>query len=86
MIDLELYRIFVIVAKEQNITNATKILNISQPAVTKHIKNLENLLDMKFFKRANKGLFLTDLGKDLYKELEEPIKTIIAINNKYSKI
>ena len=43
MVNLELYRIFTIVAKEENITKASEILHISQPAVTKHIKNLEIL-------------------------------------------
>ena len=41
MINLELYRIFKIVADEENLTKASEILHISQPAVTKHIKNLE---------------------------------------------
>lgn len=86
MINLELYRIFIIVAKEKNITNASKILNISQPAVTKHIKNLESLLDTKLFERTNKGLILTDFGKDLYEELKEPMKAITSIDNKYNKI
>lgn len=45
MVDLELYKIFVIVAKEQNLTRASEKLNISQPAVTKHIKNLEQQLN-----------------------------------------
>ena len=40
MIDLELYRIFKIVAEEENLTKASNILHISQPAVTKHIKNI----------------------------------------------
>lgn len=55
MVDLELYKIFVIVAKEQNLTRASEKLNISQPAVTKHIKNLEQQLNTKLFER-NKGL------------------------------
>lgn len=84
--NLELYRIFIIVAKEQNITNASKILNISQPAVTKHIRNLENQLNTKLFERTNKGLILTDLGKDLYKELEDPMRMIINTDNKYSNM
>ena len=42
MINLELYRIFTIVSNEENLTRASNILHISQPAVTKHIKNLEN--------------------------------------------
>ncbi len=32
MVDLELYRIFTIVANEKNITKASEKLNISQPA------------------------------------------------------
>ena len=46
MIDFELYRIFVAVATEGNITKASDKFNISQPAITKHIKNLENQLSM----------------------------------------
>lgn len=86
MINLELYKIFVVVAKEQNITKASEILNISQPAVTKHIKNLENQLNMKLFMRTNKGLVLTDEGQTIYNELEAPINTIISIDSKYSKL
>ena len=41
MINLELYRIFVIVAEKGNLTKASDILHISQPAVKKQIKNLE---------------------------------------------
>ena len=36
MIDLELYKIFKIVANEENITKASQRLNISQPAVTRY--------------------------------------------------
>ena len=47
MTNLELYKIFVIVAKEENLTKASEKLYISQPAVTKHIKNLEEALNTK---------------------------------------
>ena len=40
MINLELYKIFVIVGNELNITKASEKLNISQPAITKHINNI----------------------------------------------
>lgn len=52
MINLELYRIFKIVADAENLTKASNILYISQPAVTKHIKNLENELNVKLFRRS----------------------------------
>lgn len=41
MPSLELYRIFKIVAEEGNLTRTSELLFISQPAVTKHIHNLE---------------------------------------------
>ena len=41
MVDIELYRIFKIVAEEENITKASEKLSISQPAVTKHIKRMK---------------------------------------------
>lgn len=63
MINLELYKIFVVVASKLNITKASQKLNISQPAVTKHIKNLENILQVTLFKRNNKGLILTEMRR-----------------------
>jgi DNA-binding transcriptional LysR family regulator len=85
MINLELYRIFKIVADELNITKASEKLNISQPAVTKHIRNLENILGITLFKRNNKGLILTEVGLELYENLKNPIDEIIKIDNIFSK-
>ena len=56
MIDFELYRIFAVVAEEENVTKAGERLNISQPAITKQIKNLENQLSVKLFERKSKGV------------------------------
>ena len=57
MVNLELYRIFKVVAEEENLTKASEILHISQPAVTKHIKNLENELHVQLFKRNSQEMF-----------------------------
>lgn len=76
MINLELYKIFVFVAKEENITKASEKLSISQPAVTKHIKNLEEQLGVTLFKRNKYGMELTDKGRELYKEVSESILKI----------
>mgnify|MGYP003172046104 FL=1 len=84
MINLELYKIFVEVANELNVTKASEHLNISQPSVTKHIKNLENELNLTLFKRSNKGLRLTDIGLELYESLKNPINEIIRIDSKFT--
>lgn len=73
MVNLELYRIFKIVAEEENLTKASGILHISQPAVTKHIKNLENQLNTKLFKRSKYGMILNENGKKLYLQIKDAI-------------
>lgn len=85
MVNLELYKIFVVVATELNITKASEKLNISQPAVTKHIKNLENIIGITLFKRSNKGLMLTEAGLELYESLKKPINEIIKVDNNLGK-
>lgn len=53
-------RVFHAVATHLNFSRAAEILFISQPAVTKNIKELETELDVKLFDRVSKrGLTLT---------------------------
>lgn len=83
MVNLELYKIFVTVAKEENITKASEKLNLTQPAVTKHMKNLENLLETKLFIRSNHGIILTKQGMELYKDIKDSVDVLINEENKY---
>lgn len=76
MINLELYRIFKIVADEENLTKASEMLHISQPAVTKHIKNLENELKVELFKRSKYGMILNKNGKKLYLQIKDSIEIL----------
>ena len=55
MPNLELYKIFIEVAKQKNITKASQKLCITQPAVTRHIQNLEKELNIVLFNRT-KGM------------------------------
>ena len=83
MINLELYRIFVIVANEGNITRASSILCVSQPAITKQIKSLESKLNIKLFERNNSGMKLTVEGNELYFKIKDAIKLISDIENEF---
>ncbi|SFL72249.1 DNA-binding transcriptional regulator, LysR family [Gracilibacillus orientalis] len=59
-------RIFKKVAEKMNITEASNELFISQPAVSKAVKNLEESLNIKLFIRDKKnGLMLTEVGKEI---------------------
>ena len=76
MVDFELYRIFKAVADEEKLTRASEILNISQPAVTKHIHNLENELNVQLFIRSKYGMILNENGKKLYEKIKVPIEIL----------
>ena len=45
--NLEYYKVFFYVASELSLTKAAELLNISQPAVSQSIKNLESQLNVK---------------------------------------
>lgn len=70
IIDLNLYKVFFIVAKCKNISHASEILYVSQPAVSKSIKTLENYLNIKLFTRSSKGVALTPEGEILFNHIK----------------
>lgn len=62
MNNLEYYKVFYHVAKAGSLTVAARELNISQPAVSQSVKQLETALGTKLFTRASKGVQMTDEG------------------------
>ena len=75
-VDLELYRIFYVVAKNNHMTRASEELFISQPAISQAIKKLESQLGGTLFLRSNKGMELTEEGKMLYSYIKDAIELI----------
>lgn len=64
--------VFYTVAKRLNFTKAAAELYITQPAVTKHIRELENHFKTSLFERSgNKKIVLTPAGKTLLKYAEQ---------------
>ncbi|MDY2700557.1 MAG: LysR family transcriptional regulator [Lachnospiraceae bacterium] len=61
---------FLCVCKHMNYTKAAEELNITQPAVSQHIKYLEQYYQAPLFIYENKKLHLTSAGKILYNRLE----------------
>ena len=75
-VDLELYRIFYVVAKNKHMSRASEDLFISQPAISQAIKKLESQLGGTLFLRSNKGMELTEEGKMLYSYIKDAIELI----------
>jgi len=68
-------KVFHTVASRSSFTKASEELNISQPAVTKHIKEIENQLNTKLFDRKGTSIQLTQSGRILF-EYAEKIRNI----------
>lgn len=85
-IDFELYRIFYVVANHSNITKASEELSISQPAISKSIKNLEEQLGGQLFVRTKRGVTLTEEGKEFYNYIKQAIEYINNAENKFTDL
>ncbi len=85
-IDFELYRIFYVVANHCNITKASEELCISQPAISRAIKNLEDQLGGQLFVRTKRGVVLTEEGKEFYNYIKQAIEYINNAENKFTDL
>lgn len=85
-INFEYYKIFYIIAKNKNITKAANELNISQPAISRMLKTMEDQMNTKLFIRKTKGVILTNEGKELYSLIADNIDNIMKSEVSFSKI
>ncbi|MFD9084460.1 LysR family transcriptional regulator [Streptomyces erythrochromogenes] len=64
-VDTRLLRYFAAVAEEGSLTGAAKRLFVSQPALTKQMRRLEEDLGVRLFARSRSGMALTEAGCEL---------------------
>jgi len=83
-VDLELYRVFYVVAKHKHMTKASEELHISQPAISQSIKKLEDQLSGTLFLRSNKGMGLTEEGKMFYEYVKGALELINNAENEFT--
>jgi DNA-binding transcriptional LysR family regulator len=65
---------FVAVAREGSITRASERLHLSQPAVSAHIKAIEDTLGLTLFERTARGMSLTSDGQRLFAKAEQTLR------------
>lgn len=85
-INFEYYKVFYVIAKNKNITKAANELNISQPAISRMLKAMEDQMNTKLFIRKTKGVILTNEGKELYSLIADNIDNIMKSEISFSKI
>ncbi len=69
-INMRHIEVFLCAAKHQNISRAAAELYISQPALSKTISKIEKDFGSPLFSRTNRGVQLTEEGKELYSRLD----------------
>jgi DNA-binding transcriptional LysR family regulator len=63
------HEVFLEVARQLSFTKASQVLYISQPAITKHIQQLEEQYKTSLFERKGSSIILSDGGKILFDQL-----------------
>lgn len=69
-INMRQIEVFLCAAKHQNISRAAQEMYISQPALSKTISRIEKDYGSPLFSRTNRGVQLTEEGKELYARLD----------------
>lgn len=70
---------FVTVAQLGNFTRAASLLNLSQPALTVRIRNLEESLGVRLFDRNTRTVSLTRIGRELVPALQRILRDLDAV-------
>jgi DNA-binding transcriptional LysR family regulator len=79
--ELRHLRYFVMAAEELNISRASARLKISQPAVSRQIKDLEEELGVQLFERLRDGLELTEAGHSALAHAHEVLRQAVAMED-----
>lgn len=86
MVNLDLYRVFYTVAKCGSLTRAAEELYISQPAVSRSIKQLETQLGVTLFTRTHRGMQLSAQGGQLiFEAVENALHLLSTAENRIAE-
>jgi len=81
--DIRVLRYFVTVAREGSMTNAARFLHVTQPTLSKQLKDLEEELGKKLFTRSNYSVKLTEEGMLLRKRAEDILAMVDKTKNEF---
>lgn len=76
MVELRVLEYFLAVAREQNISAAAHSLHLTQPTLSRQLKDLEEELGKQLMIRGNRNITLTEDGRLLCKRAEEILQLV----------
>ena len=84
--EIRVLRYFLEIAREGNMTRAAERLHVTQPTLSKQMKELEQELGKKLFRRGSTSVSLTDEGMLLRKRAEDLLAMADKIENEFKAL
>ena len=84
--ELRVLRYFLTIAREGSITAAADFLHVTQPTLSRQLKDLEQELGKKLFIRSSHSIILTDEGLLLRKRAEEILNMVDKLEAEFSSM
>ena len=83
IMEYRVLKYFLAVAREENITRASELLHISQPALSRQLMQLEEELGAQLFIRGKRNITLTDAGMLLRRRAQEIVDLTEKTENEF---
>ena len=84
--EIRVLRYFLTVARKGNITKAADVLHVTQPTLSRQLKDLEQELGKKLFIRSSHSVILTDEGMLLRNRAEEIVNMVDKLEAEFSSM
>ncbi|MCB6202250.1 LysR family transcriptional regulator [Extibacter muris] len=84
--EIRVLRYFLAIAREGSITNAANFLHVTQPTLSRQIRELEEELGQKLFVRKSHSMTLTNEGMLLRKRAEEIVSMVDKTEAEFSSM
>ncbi|MFS0654920.1 LysR family transcriptional regulator [Bacillus sp. 179-C3.3 HS] len=84
--EIRVLRYFLAVAREGSITGAAHYLHVTQPTLSRQLKELEDKLGKKLFVRKSHHMALTEEGMILRKRAEEIIEMVTKVEKEFQSM
>lgn len=84
--EIRVLRYFLEIARESSMSRAAEILHVSQPTLSKQMKELESELGKKLFHRGSTSVSLTDEGMLLRKRAEDILTMVDKTTSEFREL
>ncbi len=75
-------KVFMAVVEKKSVTKASEELNMTQPAVSIQLKNLQDQFDIPLTEVIGRQLYVTEFGQELYQIADKILQEVATINYK----